>query len=803
MRRITLILTLALLFSPASDIYSRQYFEHNIQKPWDSERLSSMPLPFTENRGQWGEKTLFKAEAGGATFYFCRDEVAYMFVRNTGEIEESPYPEMREITDKLYAPRHKKEALLIKAQFVGANPDVKITGESRLPHNCNYFYRNDPNKWCTNVPNFASVVYHDIYPGIDLRYYGDGRSMKYEFIVHPGAKISNIAIRYDGIDNLGVTPGGDLEMRTRFGPVFEKMPYIYQDIDGARRVIDGRYEMKSERDFGFGVDGAYNPNLMLLIDPELIYSTYMGGDNNDGSYDITVDSIGHVFLTGATASPDFPTQNPFQIDQQSWDVFVTKLSPTGDYLIYSTYLGGGDAESGTGIEIDNLGNAYVTGYTYSTDFPLQNPYQWNRPACDVFISKLSPYGDSLIYSTYLGAENDEIGNAIAVDTGNCAYVTGYTISYQFPTLNPFQRNQDGEDAFVTKLMPEGNVLGFSTYLGGNSEDCAYDIAVDRNGSAYVTGTTYSTDFPTENLYQNDQQYADAFVTKLSSAGNALVYSTYLGGNGEDYGRAIEIDNNLGAFVAGHTSSTDFPLSNPFQANQYSWDIFLTNLSPDGDLLLFSTYLGGNDVDCASSIVVDISGNAYLTGFSTSTDFPILNPFQTYAFAEDAIITEFSPSGLPLLYSTYLGGNADDRGYGIAVDNSGNTYVTGATASTNFPLQNPYQTDQGGTDVFITKFGFPVATDDSRELPSQFDLVRIYPNPFNAQTIIEYTLPEAGFVRLQVYDICGRAIAILAEGIKPAGRHRVTWDAKDMPSGLYFARLQTGEFTEIRKITLLK
>jgi hypothetical protein len=203
------------------------------------------------------------------------------------------------------------------------------------------------------------------------------------------------------------------------------------------------------------------------------------------------------------------------------------------------------------------------------------------------------------------------------------------------------------------------------------------------------------------------------------------------------------------------------------------------------------------------IAVDDWGSAYITGDVNSTNFPVFDPYETDQPLLDAFVAKFSPYGCSLFYSTYLGGSSFDQGYSIAIGGEGNTYVTGATASTNFPLQNPYQTDQGGTDVFITKFGFPVATDDSRELPSKFDLVRIYPNPFNAQTIIEYTLPEAGFVRLQVYDICGRAIAILAEGIKPAGRHRVTWDARDMPSGLYFARLQTGEFTETRKITLLK
>jgi hypothetical protein len=351
-------------------------------------------------------------------------------------------------------------------------------------------------------------------------------------------------------------------------------------------------------------------------------------------------------------------------------------------LSYSTYLGGNGGEYGQGIAVDGSGSAYVTGFTESIDFPTQNPFQMNpHDFGAAFVTKLSPSGDSLVYSTYLGGNQFEVGNSIAVDGSGSAYVTGFTYSTDFPTQNPYQTDQPDPDTFVTKLSPSGDSLVYSTYLGGNEFEVGNSIAVDVSGSAYVTGETFSTDFPTQNSYQTDRPFIDAFVTRLSPSGNSLVYSTYLGGNGGESGEGIAVDGSGSAYVTGRTDSTDFPTQNPYQMNQFERDAFVTKLSPSGSSLVYSTYVGGNSFEDGWDIAVDSSGSAYVTGFTLSTDFPTQNPYQTDQPDEDAFVTKLSPSGNSLVYSTYLGGNSNDEGFGIAVDGSGNAYVTGLTGST--------------------------------------------------------------------------------------------------------------------------
>jgi hypothetical protein len=334
---------------------------------------------------------------------------------------------------------------------------------------------------------------------------------------------------------------------------------------------------------------------------------------------------------------------------------------------------------------------------------------------DAFVAKLSPDGASLVYSTYLGGSSWDWGSGIAVDSSGSAYVTG-TASTNFPTVNAYQKTFGGVyyDAFVTKLSPAGNTLTYSTYLGGSGWDDGYSIAVDSSGSAYVTGDTASTNFPTTNAYQGTYGGGsyDVFVTKISPAGNTLTYSTYLGGSGWDGGYSIAVDSSGSAYVTGDTDSTDFPTNNAYQGTYGGGDedIFVTKLSPSGNTLTYSTYLGGSVEDWGSGIALDSSENAYVTGVTASTNFPTVNAYQeTYGGGYyDAFVTKLSPAGNTLSYSTYLGGSDYEDGNAIAVDSSGNAYVTGDTASTDFPTNNAYQGtyEEGFGDVFVTKFGVP-------------------------------------------------------------------------------------------------
>jgi uncharacterized protein (TIGR03437 family) len=400
------------------------------------------------------------------------------------------------------------------------------------------------------------------------------------------------------------------------------------------------------------------------------------------------------------------------------NAFVTKLTPAGNALVYSTYLGGSGEERAYAIAVDGAGSAYVTGTTTSTNFPTQSAYQATFQGGDAFVTKLTPAGNALVYSTYLGGSGVDVGHGIAVDAAGSAYVTGTTWSTNFPTQSAYQAtspNSTFQHAFVTKLTPAGNALIYSTYLGGSGDEWGYGIAVDAAGSAYVTGDTTSANFPTQSACQTTLQGStDAFVTKLTPVGNALVYSTYLGGRGDDVGNGIAVDAAGSAYVTGETWSPNFPTQSAYQATYQGGnsDAFVTKLAPAGNALVYSTYLGGSSLDEGHGIAVDSAGSAYVTGYTASTNFPTQSQYQARnpELYVDAFVTKLTPAGNALVYSTYLGGSGEDYGYGIAVDGAGSTYVTGYTQSSNFPTQSPYQaTKQGGTwDVFVVKIQLDVA-----------------------------------------------------------------------------------------------
>lgn len=790
-------------------------------------RLSPMSLSLTENQGQFGEKTKFRCNALGASFYFASGEVAYLFSRETDEpIEEpmGPWASASDIPDHLgrhERPRYKREGLLVKAQFVGANLDAAVVGEEMLPHKSNYFYGNDPSMWCTDVPNYAAVRYQEIYPGVDLRYYGNGRSLKYDFIVQPGADPSLIEIAYDGVNSLSVNGDGELVVATDFGDVIELVPYVYQEIGGDRREIPCRYVIQEGKSLGFGLDkNYYDRTQPLFIDPELSYSTYLGGSGEDYGQGIAVDGEGNAYVTGGSFSTNFPTSNPYDGDLDGKrDVFVTKLSASGDSLVYSTYLGGGSADYGAGIAADNEGFAYVMGGTQSSDFPTANPYYESFNGYeDLFVTKLSPTGNSLVYSTYLGGSAEDIcRRGIAVDNNGCAYVTGYTYSTDFPTANPYDEGYNGEtDVFAAKLAMTGDSLIYSTYLGGNNHELGFDIAVDGEGFAYLTGWTQSKDFPTTSIGYDTTHNGepDVLVSKLSTSGDSIAFGTYLGGSAEDQGWGIAVDGEGCTYVTGFTYSTDFPTANPYDGSwNGGFDVFLTKLSLAGDSLIYSTYLGGSNSDYGLAIAVDGKGYAYVTGCLESSDFPTSNPYDgSYNGYEDVFVTELSASGDSLVCSTYLGGSSDDRGYGIAVDGQGCVYVTGFTESpTDFPTANPYQSDfgGGGYDAIVVKFENANWIEDKEigSLPFHYHLSQNYPNPFNPITEIKYALPKDCWVRLEVYNILGQRVTSLVEGQQKAGYKIAKWDASSLSSGIYFCRLEVKgdrfKVAKTRKMVLLK
>ena len=541
---------------------------------------------------------------------------------------------------------------VLNLRFVGANPNARLAGADRGTGTVNYLTGSEHH---TNLPTYHQLVYRELWPGIDMAFSGVGGSLKYEFRLRPGADPGDIRLAYAGAEGLALGAGGALLVDTPLGSLRDARPQSFQRIDGRRVPVDSHYALAGNS-YGFAV-GSYDRGRPLVIDPSLAYSTYLGGSGDEQGFGIAVDSAGAAYVTGRTTSTTFPTTaGAFDTSASgSSDAFITKLNASGSSLAYSTYLGGSGFDGGFGIAVDSQGAAYVAGQTGSTDFPTTaGAFDTSANAnADAFVAKLDPTGSSLAYSTYLGGSGTEAGFGIAVDSLGAAYVAGTTNSPNFPTtVGAFDTSGTAEDAFVTKLNPLGSGLAYSTYLGGSSDDGGRGIAIDSAGAAYVTGRTGSTNFPTT---------AGAFDT------------TFNGGGG---------------------------------------DVFVTKLNPLGSSLAYSTYLGGSSFEGGGlagvgEIAVDSAGAAYVTGETFSTDFPTTaGAFDTtFNGVDDVYVTKLDPTGSSLAYSTYLGGSSVDTGNGIAVDPQGTAYVTGRTASTNFPTTTgAFDTSWNGgfDDAFVTK-----------------------------------------------------------------------------------------------------
>jgi hypothetical protein len=738
----------------------------------------------------------------------------------------------------------KRSFSVLRMKIVGANPSAKVDGLDELPGKSNYFIGSDQSKWSTDIPSYKKVEYRDIYPGIHLIYYGNQRQLEYDFVVTPGADPELITLSFEGCEKMRISEGGDLIISIGGGEEisFHK-PHIYQEVEGIKRPIAGNYRLQPsdlelsanaptplirrltflfknipgrlipspkpgmsasiKQTVGFQI-AAYDRNLPLVIDPTLSYSTYLGGSGDDIGYSIAVDSTGYAYVTGNTTSTDFPTtSSAYQTSYgTNTDAFVTKLKTDGTGLIYSTYLGGSGSDTGYSISVDSSGYAYVTGVTGSTNFPTTSgAYQTsNAGSTDAFVTKLATNGRSLIYSTYLGGSGSDTGYSTAVDSTGYAYVTGVTGSINFPTTSAaYQTSNAGStDNFVTKLATDGTGLVYSTYLGGSLQEATWSsIAVDSTGYAYVAGQTASTNFPTTSgAYQTSNKtsgsYWNSFVTKLATDGTGLVYSTYLGGSLHNYVYFIAVNSSGYAYVAGQTTSTDFPTtSGAYQTSHAGgmYDAFVTKLATDGTGLIYSTYLGGSSADYGRSIALDSNGYACVAGQTLSTDFPTTSDaYQTSnAGYSDVFVTKLAGDGKSLYYSTYLGGGDFDWGRSIALDSSGNAYVTGNTSSTNFPTTSgAYQTSNaGGYAAWVFKFS---------EMPTAVQLISFSSTEYEGRVLLQwktgYEVDNLGFhlyreengqlIRLTPSLIAGSALLVGSTPLT-AGHSYHWWDVSALGS----------------------
>ena len=664
------------------------------------------PLHFEANEGQTDRQVKFLSRGSGYGLYLTPQE-AVLALRK-------PKPSGSEQETEETSP----DFAVLRMRLVGANATPELTGDNLLPGKVNYFIGNDPAKWRTQIPTYGKIRYDNVYPGIDLLYYGNQRQLEYDFIVAPGEDPAQIAMAFEGTERLELdTQTGDLVLQTASGEVRQRKPLIYQEGEGDRQIIEGQYVIKDDTHVSFQV-AAYDTTQPLIIDPILVFSTYLGGSGTDEGHGIVVDGRGQVYVTGETGSADFPTVNPFQTTLDGGDAYIAKLTADGSTLIYSTFLGGSDNEPGLwfgsarfGIAVDEAGHATIVGSTSSQDFPVVNALQPTLGGgTDAFVAQLTADGSALTFATYLGGNDNEKGNGIAIDGRGQIYVTGNTASADFPIYNPLQASNGGGsiqsaggarscakfedfsgDAFVVKLNADGSALSYATFLGGTGADTGTAITVDVWGQVSVTGETWSDDFPTFNPLQPTNTTVvecltgpgfesdlflgpDAFVAQLTTDGSALTFGTYLGGSLEDRGNGISMDEAGGIYVTGQTGSGDFPTQNPFDPSPGPG--FVAKLTADGNSLAYSTYLA----ESGMAIAVDGGGRAAVTGTT---------------------IAQFTADGSALNFSTYL----DGSGLGIALNSASQIYVTGGTGSADFPTTpNTVQPAFGGgfTDGFVTK-----------------------------------------------------------------------------------------------------
>lgn len=574
-------------------------------------------------------------------------------------------------------------------RFLGANPNVSIGAMDPLPAKINFFLGRSA--WKTDVPSYSKIIYRGLYPGIDMTYGGTGRQVKSEFLVAPGADPSLIRLEYS--ESLSLDERGDLISGDLFR---EAAPEIYQQI-GARRVkIPGHYRLLDAHTVSFELS-PYDHSRPLVIDPTISYCSYLGGSSITAITGVAVDSSANLYVTGWTEALNFPVNGAYQaVNKGGVDVIVAKLSAAGTGLLYATYIGGAADDKGAAIAVDNLGQAYVTGSTSSSNFPLVSSNRATRGGSTAaFALKLNASGNILLYSGYLGGTTYEVGTAIAVDSSYNAYIAGDTQSANFPTKNATQPVIGGGfDAFVTKLNSSGG-YAFSTFLGGAGNEHAGGIAVDSLGDIFVAGGTASPNFPVQSPIQASLAGTqNAFVARFNF-NNTVGFSTYLGGSGStlQQANAIALDSAGNPYIAGVTSSVNFPVTaGAFQpALNGVQNAFVTKMTATGSALVFSTYLGGDNSDWASGIVVNAAGNAYVAGYTSSVNFPQASPVQTaFGGLTDSFISEFNYAGNGLVFSTYYGGTGSDAINSIALDTSANVFAGGQTNSLNLPLMNPLQ-----------------------------------------------------------------------------------------------------------------
>lgn len=661
---------------------------------------------FVQNNGQWNAEALYCLSTPNLSVWCTRTGIVY----DHRSAVQSIGSEQR---------RHRRMAgQVVHMQFAGASKFPGVHPADPVPASFNYFYGADSSAWAHDVPGFRELWYRGVYKGIDLRLYEENGRPRYDLIVQPGGRPDAIALVFDGAEHVRVTDR-TVHLELKEGEILQDGLYAYQNGEDGRREIACRFVSRSDGAIGFEM-GAYDPSRPLVIDP-LVYSTFVGGTLGDEGYGIALDASSNVYIVGSTLSLNYPTTpGAYETDRhQGSDIVVSKINSSGGGMIYSTFIGGEDDDFGYAIAVDPQGRAAITGSTFSNDFPL-TAQAWDRTLGgdrDIVVVNLSPTGNALVGSTYLGGNNWDEGYAVAVDGGGAIYVTGMSTSTDFPTVGAADDSHNGaQDAVVAKLSANAGNLLYGTFLGGQSSDYGNAIAVDNGGNIYVGGTTGSNNFPAQNSFDNtfngSAGTTDGFIAKIASAG--FVYVAFLGGIDNDEVHCLALDGQNEVWAGGATSSPTpgFPvIAGAYDNTLNGIDGFVAHVNAAGSELTACTYIGQINVDVVTGLAVDAGRNVYCTGYTQSSSFPTTADGHDRSYNggdRDAFFVKFAPAlnTSSLLYGTYLGGSNYDEGKAIAIDADGNGYVTGITKSNNFPATaGSYSRTFGGlSDAFVTKFG---------------------------------------------------------------------------------------------------
>lgn len=754
---------------------------------------------FIENKGQWPEEILFATRMGGMNAWITKTGVVYDFY----QVRKTDKKQPLQTTTGEESPA-RRTGQVVRWTFQHSSASIHAEGRQRQTAHFNYFLGSSTGQ---QAALFKEVVVKNVYRGIDVRYYFDGLHLRYDYIVHPNADVQQIRINIQGTDGIHTNRKGELVTQTRLGEVVYGKLFTYQQQGNRKQEIQSRYVLTVNGTAQVLV-GAYDNNRTLIIDP-LVWSTFIGGTGvGDAGYEIKLDADNNIYVLGETSSSDYPTTTgAYDVALGGTnDLVVSKLSANGSTLLFSTFIGGSSTEGSGGIAVDIDRNIYVTGQTSSTNFPTTaGAYdQTSNGSSDAFVLKLNATGSALLYSTYIGGSSSDNARDIRIDADNNVYITGQTSSTNFPTTTgAYDRTQNGSsDAYVAKLNAAGSALVFSTFIGGSSGDIAYSLELGAGNEVFVAGGTGSTNFPTTaGAYRTtitSSLFWDAFVTRLNATGTALVHSTYLGGSsGAENADAIALDAT-GVYIVGRTQSNLYPTTDGAfdRTHKGNDDGFVTKMNLSLSTLLYSTFFGGSNFDRPNSMVLTPTGEVLITGETGSTDFPTTPGCLDNTFNNvDAFVTHLNATGSALVYSTYLGGGANDGGAGIALDAAGTAYITGQTNSSDFPVTNGVYdgTYNGGFsgDLFVAKLQTQVAT-SVQDVTLQRS-ISLYPNPARETVLLSNVPPRA---TIQVCDLSGRVLLHVV-----AGQSQVQLPVMQFISGVYLVRITHRNQTATHKLVV--